>query len=462
MLVVMGELNGVRLLNLMHGAAGRCSRVTAAVAYATGNNPFFEHCRENKLFLDFYGLLDEDAAVSIPVLQDMLRAGPLIVNPRLIKGHFHSKIIWWHGHGAYIGSANLTNNAWFSNVECGVFFDEEEIIGHPLQADLELQFDYLRSVSAPVTAELVKALDRLRPAESGVYLAKQRLMAQFQEATKDIAEHAGLTSYGPPTQTTAFTQFTTEWNQTLQLLRGLSKDFALLNKRPRWVASTADPTVHFDQFLHAYYYVRIRDERDDQENVKSVELVNRAYERNRADPASALRDGAAWWASLPEAPYGEEAFIDTVSPWMRSRLALPVLHTWQLQDFQEVFGKVHAFATHARQMRNATLGLPPGYRETAAERSDRVAKWLWDKPRDPSQKHVRELLEFLIWGATPANMVERLWTVTTDERWRYDHLGPSTLGEAVGWARPDLFPPRNNRTNKALRSLGHDVRLFSD
>ena len=76
--------------------------------------------------------------------------------------------------------------------------------------------------------------------------------------------------------------------------------------------------------------------------------------------------------------------------------------------------------------------------------------------------HIRDLVKFLIWGASPANMAERLWLATTDEQHRYARFGSSTLGEAVGWARPEEYPPRNNRTNKALKSLGHDVRLFSD
>jgi hypothetical protein len=35
MRVVMGEMNGVRLLDLMNSSVGKCSRVTAAVAYAS-------------------------------------------------------------------------------------------------------------------------------------------------------------------------------------------------------------------------------------------------------------------------------------------------------------------------------------------------------------------------------------------------------------------------------------------
>lgn len=461
MQVVMGGLNGVRLVNLMTQATEKCSEVTAAVAYASQNDPFFDHCYRNKIFLKFYGLLNEDAAVAGPVLQRMLDEGPNAVNPRLIKGHFHSKIIWWHGFGAYIGSANLTSNAWSTNVECGVFFEESEIIGSQLQVDLEQQFGYLQGVSVPVTSELVKALDKLGTLEQGVHIARQKLKSQFDEATKDIPAHMGLTAPVSKLQSTALTRFTTEWTETLQLLRGLCKDFIKLNKRPVWVPPDAEPAVHFDQFLHAYYYVKVRDAGVDGDTAKSVELVNRTYLKNRGNTGLALADAAAWWADLPEAPYGEDVFISKTAPWIRERFALDQLRNWQLEDFQQVFYEVHAFKTHARQMRNSILGLPRGHSETELERSNRVAKWLWEMKREQTQRHIKDLLEFLVWGESVPNVAERLWMVTTDPRWRYDHFGPSSLGEALGWARPDLFPPRNNRTNKALRSLGHDITLFS-
>lgn len=462
MRVVMGEMNGVRLLDLMNSSVGKCGRVTAAVAYATQSDPFFQHCQANGTPLDFYGLLDEGGAVSVPLLQFMLKAGPLVFNPRLIKGHFHSKIIWWHGFGAYIGSANLTSNAWFTNVECGVFFEEAEILGQQLQTDLELQFAYLRKNSVPVTSELVKALDKLGPAERASYVAQQKLKSQFDDATKDVPPHAGLTTYGPSTKTTAFTEFTTEWNDTLQLLRGLCRDFQKLGKKPVWMDPDANPTVHFDQFLHAYYYVRVRDARDDDDSAKTVELVNRAHLRNKVDPRGALEEAAAWWASLPVAPYGEDVFIRDIAPKIRTMFAPASLASWQLRDFQDAFFEVHAFKMHARQMQNKTLGLPADHRLTVRERSDLVARWLWEQPRETGQLHIRDLVEFLIWGMSPDNMAERLWLATTDEQKRYAHFGSSTLGEAIGWARPDDYPPRNNRTNKALKSLGHDVRLFSD
>jgi hypothetical protein len=462
MQIVMGEMNGVRLLDFMNAAPEKCTHVTAAVAYATHNNPFFDHCLKHKIHLEYFGLLDEDQAVSVSVLQQLLDAGPLAASASLIKGHFHSKIIWWHGFGAYIGSANLTSNAWFTNVECGVFFEEGEIIGTKTQADLEQQFEYLRTNSAPVTKELLKALSSLSPAEKSVYVARRKLKEQFDLATKDIPTHAGLTTYGPHVRNNAFTKFSTEWSNTLQLLRGLSGDFHRLNRRPVWVAADADPTVHFDQFLHAYYYVRVREEKEEFETAKSVELVNHVHSRNKLDKAKALREAVDWWSSLETAPYGEDKFISTIAPGMRERFAPEVLARWTLQDFQEVFFDVHAFRMHARQVRNVTLGLPKNHNETVQARSNRVAKWLWEQPRSESQKHIRELLQFVIWGPSPDNIAERLWLAVTDDKWRYDHFGQSTLGEAIGWARPDAYPPRNNRTNKALKALGHDVRMFSN
>ena len=462
MKTVMGSMNGVWLQNIMEEAKTKCSRVTAAVAYASNNNPFIDHCIENKVFLDYFGLLDEGQAVAIPVLQKMLEGGPLAVNCRLIKGHFHSKIIWWHGFGAYIGSANLTHSAWGSNVECGVFYEESEIVGTELQEDLELQFDYLRVNSSALTSELVKALKGLRNFDEDVQRAIARRDSQFATVTKDIAPHKGLSAIGPKVPTSAFTRFTAEWSDTLELLRGLSKEFRAIGRHPKWVSADAEPAVHFDQFLHAYYYVRVRDEKDDEESRKSVDLVNRAHEQNKTDRALALRHAVDWWASLPEAPYGEDAFIRETAHFMRTSFSKECLERWTLSDFQQTFFEVHAFKTHARQVRNSFFELPKGYKESARERSDRLAAWLWTSKREPGQKSIVELLLFLIWGATPSNAVERLWRVTKEDQWRFDHLGTSSLGEALGWARPDLYPPRNNRTNKALRSLGHDVRLFSE
>jgi hypothetical protein len=53
----------------------------------------------------------------------------------------------------------------------------------------------------------------------------------------------------------------------------------------------------------------------------------------------------------------------------------------------------------------------------------------------------------------------RLWNAIRSDDWAIPHIGLSSLGEIVGWARPDEFPPRNMRTSKGLRALGYNVRI---
>ncbi len=42
---------------------------------------------------------------------------------------------------------------------------------------------------------------------------------------------------------------------------------------------------------------------------------------------------------------------------------------------------------------------------------------------------------------------------------RFKCSGISSIAEVVGWARPEDTPPRNGRTNKALRALGYPVKV---
>ncbi len=65
----------------------------------------------------------------------------------------------------------------------------------------------------------------------------------------------------------------------------------------------------------------------------------------------------------------------------------------------------------------------------------------------------------MLYGGPEDDLPARLWEATTEGPWKIDHLGVSALGELVGWALPNRFPPRNNRTSKALRSLGYAVAV---
>jgi hypothetical protein len=72
---------------------------------------------------------------------------------------------------------------------------------------------------------------------------------------------------------------------------------------------------------------------------------------------------------------------------------------------------------------------------------------------------VLDVLNYVLYGGSAYNLAGRLWEAIASSRYKIDHLGISAVGEIVGWALPDKFPPRNGSTSKALRSLGFDVQV---
>ena len=467
--VVLGKINGKFLHDYLNRSRSRCTVIRAAVAYAQPANALFDHCKQNAdVRLIFYGLLDETGAVPTHLLKSFLDRGPSRVECRLVRGHYHPKVIWWEGFGAYIGSANLTLAAWTKNVECGVFYAEDELVSWGIADELDALFDYVKANSVPLTDELINKLSMLETPARDLSNAQQQLRQRFDAIMSDVPEHKG-TIVVPPrgaVRNRRRERFVSEWRETLQLLRGLTGDFLRLKKRPSWVPDYAVAAIHFDQFLHAYYYSYVREgsEVDEDDEASGRERVEAAHEQNKANPQGALLEGANWWASLREAPHGEDEFVATVGPTMTRLFSRESLATMDEATFCEAVSTVNAFRARARQVGNHFYGLPPTHHESIDERVTRLAKWLWSSPdaRTASGKTTKDVLEFVIWGAQPSDMEERLWLVTNDPDWRIRHLGMSTFGEAVGWARPDTYPPRNNRTNKALRALGYDVTVHGD
>lgn len=261
MRTILGNLNGELLINLGLRASSFSTQVDAAVAYATGSDhPLLNVCKEKGLRLNFFGLLDEDGAVSVSFLKELLSWGPSRAEVRLVKGNFHPKVIWWRGFGAYVGSANLTHKAWFNNVEAGIFFEEAELISSGVGAGLDELFDHLGEHSIPVTNEVLEKLDRLAQDRKPLSEHQTKMRARFGQLFGHLPDNPGLTVKPAKgvKENKSLRRFTTEWMQTLQLMRGMANDFAALGLRPKWVDADAHPAVHFDQFLHAYYYDYVR------------------------------------------------------------------------------------------------------------------------------------------------------------------------------------------------------------
>jgi hypothetical protein len=94
------------------------------------------------------------------------------------------------------------------------------------------------------------------------------------------------------------------------------------------------------------------------------------------------------------------------------------------------------------------------------ERVEFVARKVWSERTDDGRTPLEFLHDFL-YGGPRDRIPERLF----DACWRgghMPHMNVSTLGEIVGWALPESYPPRNGRTSKALFAFGYDVTIHTE
>lgn len=186
------------------------------------------------------------------------------------------------------------------------------------------------------------------------------------------------------------------------------------------------------------------------------------YQQNHDRQTAAEEAALEWWASLPAAPNHEDRMMHSWAPFIRNHLTQDRVLQLSEDEFAKVFCKVHAFRNYADRVKYTVLGLTSMLDTMKSEeRGDLVARQLFHSTTS-SGKTILELLHFVLYDGRFEKLPDRLYEVARgNEAMRIRLAGLSTFGEVVGWAIPEQFPPRNDRTNKALRALGYDVRVYS-
>lgn len=445
MRLIMSGINGNYLRNITENSVHDTEEVLAAVAYATDASLLFDWCWQHKIPLKFYGRLDDSVAVTIPILSTFLSKRSANFVCRLVQ-HHHAKVIWWRGVGAYIGSANLTDSAWYRNVEAGCFFPEAEI-NDEMANDLLCLFATLDAHATPLTEELLAEMKRRANA---IGLAETDSKSFWNSPS--FTKWPGLVQTAPKSANDRKRQaFLEEWHSTLQDLRDIGTKVSMPENRPSWISDSAPTGAQADQFLHAHYYQRTFHER--KANYAAF------FEQNKSRRNEALVEALDWWRRLPKAPSSEDETLNATAPFLRSALAEERLAAMTYDQFQRICMGVHAIKDYARRVPNNAVGLPDnGTRYTIPEKVAALSRRIWND-RTSIGTSVNGLFLYIIYGGPDEQLPERLWQAVTDSKWKLDGLGISALGELVGWALPDRFPPRNGRTSKALRSLGYDVTV---
>lgn len=442
------KLNGSFLRNVLPGESVEVDWVRAAIAYGSDGTTLVENCLEHGRRLDIWMRYDHTVPVDPRLLRFLLRNTGKNIFCTLIPDVLHAKVIWWKNYGVYVGSANLTERAWVSNIEFGVFIPEQDLEANGGIAEIEGFFESLISCDAAqqLTEEIIQEQEgilRFREKEQQkIELESQRLRSikkwegpAFTSSDKalDIRKES----------------FIKEWRNGLSVLRDIADKAP--NYRPRWLNQDVPAAWQADQFLHAFYYNKVVD------GVRHP--FDEHYQKNRKDPAASILAALKWWSELDAPPSSEDVNCHIRAPVIRRYLVKNKVRSLSLEEFSEALQANHSTVDHVRRMRLEELGLRGAQDVTEAQRVGAFAALLLSQ-RNERGETVLDLLAFVLDGGSPNEIPARLFEAVHSSARRFPHFGNNQIAELSGWARPELCPPRNGRTSKGLRALGYDVRVY--
>ncbi|WP_256576556.1 phospholipase D family protein [Pseudomonas sp. Irchel 3E20] len=195
---------------------------------------------------------DHTVPVSVELLKRLFKHQKDNVFTRFVPDRFHPKVIWWKGYGAYIGSANHTDNGWLTNIEAGVFLTADELLANGMDNQLEDLFDYLREleVTIPISADYIAEMERFNLWNKGIYDESRKKRSHPEwEGPSFVQEKAAFDRRKD--------NFKQELLETLGILQSIQQQ--LVDYRPKWVSADVPSAWHVDQFLHGYYYNHVGD-----------------------------------------------------------------------------------------------------------------------------------------------------------------------------------------------------------
>ncbi len=313
-----------------------------------------------------------------------------------------------------------------------------------MEIELENFFNELRNlkVAFPLNDDVIKEMEELS--------ALRAKLAIIGKDTRSVPFWEGLTSVSKgKTRERNREAFRLEWHATLGHLKHIGTK--LSESQPKWVSDETPMGWQIDQFLHAYYYNKVGEGR-----AKPYEDF---FRRNHRAPSDALATALTWWKNTSMAPSNEDEMLEHDAPFIRKSLSPEGLSRITASEFSEVCLCVHATRDHVIKMKLSTLGRPDLQTLSREERMPLFADWLF-KQRNAKGWQISELLSYVLYGGSNDELWSRLFTAARDPAYSLPHYGLNSLAEVAGWVRPEVAPPRNGRTSKALRALGYDVLIY--
>lgn len=451
MRLVGNALNGDFFKNLVVGAdRPELEHIRLAVAYVRQMNDIFELAKKRKVPLTLYALMDGEAFPSLPVLKRFVERSPLSWRLFLTANFYHPKIYWFQGVGAYVGSANLTDNGWTRNLECGGWIEQGELDESGMGDELGAMFSVIADRCVAASAEHVEIVMRLSDARADVRRAKATFEREIASALRNLPGQSAPIDFtkGDRPGGAARKAFVDEWYQTLTILRKLTEK-ARAVEWPGWVRRGVHPSIAQDQATEHWYQKNIRS------TGQSAAEIARLHQANVGRAEQAVDEMFQLWLQSDVGEKWEE-WTNNTPERLRALLAREGLAKLDVERLTEILWGGHASREHARQIKNSELGLARSERTTNEERCRLYAEYLLSRKTEAG-KQIADVLDYVLWGDEQnPECAERIWDATRDSQWRIPHIGKNILGELVGYARPDEFPPRNNRVSRCLVALGFE------
>ncbi len=447
MKLIANGLNKQFFISFLPPSGCEIDGVVAAIAYGDDKTTLLDHCLKNHHRLDIWMRYDHTVPVSPSLLEKLLANTKNNVFCKLVPDCLHSKIIWWKGYGAYIGSANLTERAWYTNIESGIFLTESDLYSSNLIEQLEEFFDNLASLDSCV--DLSKdIIDEQRQ------LLKLKIELEKKERNnikkRKIPEWGGVSFIdNKKTKDKRKESFHKEWESTFSIIENISGQ--INDYRPVWISEDTPKFWQTDQFLHAYYYNIVRQK----DNTYPYEDYHRTNSKN---PQAALMSMLSWWKDQSVPPSHEDTNLGINAPYIREHLSNTHINSLTKDSLHKIFFYTHATMDHVLKMSAETFGHTAKTSLNKEERAVLFTEWIMSKTNQKGMT-IAELLNYVLYGGKPSLMWERIYQAGKDDEYKFQHYGINSIAEVVGWARPDDTPPRNGRTNKALRALGYPVRV---
>ncbi len=427
--------------------------ISASIAY--NDNPILvDTCIKRKINLEWWGLFNDEISTDLEIIQKALNS-PYITFYSFTN-NFHPKLIYFQGYGLYVGSHNMTFKAAKQNIECGVFFKEEEITAEQ-RVQLSNYFDFLRNNSKKFIKE---DLSRIND-----YLNKtveiNKTSKKIKNERKEIFDNCfpELKSFVPKFKFQYDNQieisdkektFSQEWrdaHQKLDVLQNILESQPL----PSFVKPNASKSIILDQFLYLYYSTNAKGK-----SLKTEDAIEEMYIKNRNRHEEAIAEAIDLWNHFEP----DNECLVRINNWgFENRELLELLKKRDLtrEEFRIVFSHNNALLWSASRFPNEEIGIEKKVSMTIPEKLPLICDYLYKQKTDEDLS-IHDVLRYLLFDDSVGTET-RVFNIIDNPKYKIRHLGKSVAGELLGWARPDITHLRNESTNRALRCLGFDIKL---